>query len=1300
MRGRYIYIRKNSDTAQNLALAEVQVMVKGVNVAQGKTVTSSGAFDGTAHQTANLVDGKTGGSAAVDGIFASADATGNGWVQIDLGAVNTIDAINLFGRTDAWASQNGNYTVYVGSTDMGRRLRGDLQADAGVGYFVQTGTGASLVQVKTVLAGPRVDLTADASGHWQYTFYGNDSLYGSKMPVAMPDLPLRLYQRNADNSTSLLWQQSVRVDTQAPECLGLSPTGSVVPVSLSPGASLALSVRFSEDPGSALGADTLQVFGGSLTGLGGSGLTRSLSFTAGTGTLSRLARVGVGPGQLQDEAGNTNTQSKYLYVPVQGSTGAVLYPVSRVVDVRAGRAVRLDMRDPTQDLTQGSWRVLVEGLATDAALSRGVRDASDGSWRVGAADLTDVMLTTTRQTSGSHSDVKLTYQQLVAGGWQDRAQAVVSVNIRPWLAVAAGQQVEDYNNFSQVQQAWNLGVQDLSGQGVSVEAEDAWVVTSRKDFVKGHVLAGSSSGDAPIHGTGVGQRIAGAWDSGFVGVAFDANIIWGPTESVDIDNNSWGVAADVFGGLSNPSAISALVQGRGGLGRIVVMAAGNDGPTSNNSYRANQKESGYITVVSLDNVSGQVTGFSASGEATLGAASGLGGTSYAAPHVAGIVALMLELSPGLGFRDVQNILAYGAQYLPSTTPYANMALNAARTLNGVGLHFSHYAGFGSLNAYNATRMARDWLRGGFTAKTLDGWSHPGTLDAAAYTVSAGANTVTRVKITFTDDVRIDAVQLDATYLNETFNKQVFNLISPSGTVSPVAVGTMGGTDSLLSTSTSVVSKRFMGEQAKGVWTLEFSHSAAVSSDAIVKNLQLVVYGEQAQVSQRHVYTEERKTTWQNLANADARARMLWLDDRDGGQDVVMGSALTQALEVHLGRQGWLLHDGLRSQFTPGTRVENAFGGDGNDVLVGLTDGASLLLGNQGSDVLMGYGQGSQLEGGDDDDWLWVGGDSTARGGGGSDRFVVYGAHGRLTTAASIAKSLPDFDPNTDLLLSVNSQGQFEVARFDLQGHVSSWQAVQDSTYLQTLQAQWLQGPRPDVLAVGLAGQSLTLDLGMPVLHEVASYADWTLAGQAPVAASLNANVLTLTYSQAPMAGQVLDVSKAQVTNSLGLGWSFQSIYLGDGTANTLNAASQTQAVVLCGGGGNDRLTGGSGNDLLLLATGGVSQATGGAGADVFRFTGALTQGGSCTVTDFSLAQGDRLDLEALFAGQAVGVDFLSCVALKASGNDVLLNFDLSGQMGAASASNFSLTLTGLASNGAVPTYLLNRLVSGTEAVMV
>jgi len=169
-------------------------------------------------------------------------------------------------------------------------------------------------------------------------------------------------------------------------------------------------------------------------------------------------------------------------------------------------------------------------------------------------------------------------------------------------------------------------------------------------------------------------------------------------------------------------------------------------------------------------------------------------------------------------------------------------------------------------------------------------------------------------------------------------------------------------------------------------------------------------------------------------------------------------------------------------------------------------------------------------------------------------------------------------------------------------------------------------------------------------------------------------------------------------SSLGLGWTYKSLYLGDGQDNTLTA-DQSQSAVLWGGGGNDSLTGSSGDDALLIGAGGTSFVIGGTGADVFRFDGLITNGGSCTIIDFSLSQGDKLDLENLFVGLSSSVDYLNCVSTVQVGDDLKLYMDTSGQASSASANAFSINLMNYFSNNTATDYLLARLSSGNSAVI-
>lgn len=66
------------------------------------------------------------------------------------------------------------------------------------------------------------------------------------------------------------------------------------------------------------------------------------------------------------------------------------------------------------------------------------------------------------------------------------------------------------------------------------------------------------------------------------------------------------------------------------------------------------------------------------------------GTSFAAPHVAGVAALMLQASPGLAPEDVEEILKHTAHPFEARAPYPN-----------------RHAGFGLVDALSAVQAAAD-----------------------------------------------------------------------------------------------------------------------------------------------------------------------------------------------------------------------------------------------------------------------------------------------------------------------------------------------------------------------------------------------------------------------------------------------------------------------------------------------------------------------------------------------------------------------------------------------------------------
>ena len=218
---------------------------------------------------------------------------------------------------------------------------------------------------------------------------------------------------------------------------------------------------------------------------------------------------------------------------------------------------------------------------------------------------------------------------------------------------------------------------------------------------------------------------------------------------VDISNNSWGD----FNSWGEPLALHAPVelalqkgvnQGRSGRGIVYVFSAGNGAtldpngiPSDNINYSGLVNNYYTLPIGAVDSF-GKKTSYSETGATLLVCAPSrggdekygifttdvtwnlgynnedktgnlsdrnytriFGGTSAAAPLVSGVVALMLEANPDLGWRDVREILARSARKVDP--------IHDDWTKNGAGLNVNHAYGFGLVDATAAINMALTWL---------------------------------------------------------------------------------------------------------------------------------------------------------------------------------------------------------------------------------------------------------------------------------------------------------------------------------------------------------------------------------------------------------------------------------------------------------------------------------------------------------------------------------------------------------------------------------------------------------------
>jgi Ca2+-binding RTX toxin-like protein len=126
------------------------------------------------------------------------------------------------------------------------------------------------------------------------------------------------------------------------------------------------------------------------------------------------------------------------------------------------------------------------------------------------------------------------------------------------------------------------------------------------------------------------------------------------------------------------------------------------------------------------------------------------------------------------------------------------------------------------------------------------------------------------------------------------------------------------------------------------------------------------------------------------------------------------------------------------------------------------------------------------------------------------------------------------------------------------------------------------------------------------------------------------------------------------------------LYYGDTRSLIENAKGGGGSDVLTGNAGANALDGGGGNDTLI-GLGGADTLTGGGGADTFVF--APGQAGNAVITDFSIGQGDKLDLTAFTTIHSLG-SLLAHATL--SGSDILITFD-SGSVTLSNVAAASLT---------------------------
>lgn len=816
--------------------------------------------------------------------------------------------------------------------------------------------------------------------------------------------------------------------------------------------------------------------------------------------------------------------------------------------------------------------------------------------------------------------------------------------------------------------------QDYTGKGVRIGVIDSQIDFRHADLKKAYdttldynfatatdAVTISATALPQSHGTSVAGVIAAEAGNaiGTVGIASGATLVGlgvdysssnaagqivsalQKSASLDVANNSWSFVenfADNFN--ANPeykaALVSAVSTGRGGLGTSLVFAAGNAGTSGTSNYHNFQNSPYTIAVGSVD-ADGNPSAFTSIGANVLISAAGrdvltttlsdryesVSGTSFAAPAVSATIGLMLQANPDLGYRDVQEILAYSAHRTGLTDGASfgdGWRTNGADNANGGGLHYSDAFGYGFLNVHDAVRLAETWDE----QQTFANMATATKTVTTAQTLVAGSNDHLSLDIPVTDAIDLEHVQIsiDLNWLN-TGDLDVY-LTSPEGTrVRRVYdLPTESRVGSIRNFTFSSVAS--MGEQSAGTWKLDIynrdptaADKAGVPMTGKFKGATLTLLGEaDTSKNDTYIYTDEFGTLY---AGADLAKRSV-LKDANGGTDTINTTAVTSNTTIDLTATKVSTIAGVTLNLAANT-IENVYSGDGNDTLIG-SNVANMLSAGRGNDTIYFSFGNDRIDGGQGQDALVmncafskISGSVSATG-----DVLISAKYGEVSTISNVETfTFSDGTYSYAQLVKLLAAGtsavvdqpvtQVPVETPTVPGNTSGEAGTGDGT---------VHAPVTETPGSGSTDHAATSPYG----DEGRNYAA-TLTGT-----GADDRIVGTTAGERIDGLDGIDKLRGMAgDDGIHGGNGDDTLYGDDGNDH------------LYGDAGIDTIMGGTGNDWIFGGTG-ADRLYGEAGADTFVFD-ASDVAGMDTIYDFSAADGDKILITGIANGSTATFDIVT-----------------------------------------------------------